>query len=76
MGWYPGSEGGGIVDVLYAVDGANFKGKLPMTWKKDNVNTPVNYCEGDQCGDTGDHYSDLKNPPDSVLFPYGYGLRF
>jgi beta-glucosidase len=76
MGWYPGSEGGGVVDVLYGVDGANFKGKLPMTWKRDSVDTPINYCEGDQCGDSGDHYSDLKNPPDAVLFPYGHGLKF
>jgi beta-glucosidase len=77
MGWYPGSEGGsGIIDALYGVDGATFTGKLPVTWKIDTWDSPMNYCEGDQCGDIGDHYSDAANPSDGVLFPYGFGLSY
>ncbi|MBN2340072.1 MAG: glycoside hydrolase family 3 C-terminal domain-containing protein [Deltaproteobacteria bacterium] len=79
MGWYPGSEGGGIIDVLYAVDGADFSGTLPMTWKKDAVNTPINFCDDTipgQCGDVGEHYSDAAAAPAEVLFPYGYGLKY
>jgi beta-glucosidase len=30
--WLPGSEGGGVVDVLYGK--ADFKGKLPFSWPK------------------------------------------
>ncbi|MBN2801898.1 MAG: carbohydrate-binding protein [Deltaproteobacteria bacterium] len=85
MAFYPGSEGGGIIDDLYSVNGAKFTGKLPMTWPVDAVNTPVNYCNSngadndnsktaDECEDTGAHYSNTSNPPASVLFPYGYGL--
>jgi beta-glucosidase len=79
MAWYPGSEGLGVAEVLYGVGGANFTGKLPVTWKVDATDTPVNYCDGalpDTCGDTGGHYSNTASPPSTVLFPYGFGLSY
>ena len=87
MAWYPGSEGAGVADVLFGTAGANFTGKLPVTWKVDAVDTPVNYCDPagpntngngtpDACEDTGDHYSNPASPPASVLFPYGFGLSY
>jgi len=87
MAWFPGSEGGGIVDVLYGANGADFSGRLPMTWKKDAVETPWNWCDGtapdnsgngiaDECDDAGDHYTSTASPPSQVLFPYGYGLSY
>jgi beta-glucosidase len=30
--WLPGSEGGGVADVLFARNGADFTGKLPVAW--------------------------------------------
>ncbi|WP_298284708.1 glycoside hydrolase family 3 protein, partial [Novosphingobium sp.] len=32
--WLPGSEGGGLADVLFAKGGADFQGRLPMAWPR------------------------------------------
>jgi beta-glucosidase len=85
MAWYPGTEGGGVVDVIYAVDGHDFTGRLPLTWKVDDYDEPVNYCTASpldtadtmaMCGDVGEHYTDAADAPPEVLFPYGYGLSY
>lgn len=60
--WLPGSEGGGIADVLIAKpDGSinhDFKGKLPFSWPRTPLQTTAN---------------PGSEPP---LFPYGYGLTY
>jgi hypothetical protein len=79
MAWYPGSEGAGVADVLFGTGGANFTGKLPVTWKVDSVETPVFYCDGaipNSCAGPGEDYSNPASPPASVLFPYGFGLSY
>ena len=85
MAWYPGSEGGGVVDVIYGVDGADFVGQLPLTWNVDDYDEPVNYCSASpldtadtmaMCADIGEHYTDPADAPPEVLFPYGYGLTY
>ena len=62
--WLPGTEGGGVADVLLkGADGSikhNFKGKLSFSWPKTAVQTTVN--KGD------DDYS--------PLLPYGFGLTY
>nr|QWN55952.1 beta-glucosidase [uncultured bacterium] len=62
--WLPGSEGGGIADVLFRrPDGSinhDFRGKLSFSWPRSPTQTRVNR------GDGGE-------PP---LFPYGYGLTY
>lgn len=62
--WLPGSEGGGIADVLFAdANGKaryDFKGKLPFSWPKSLDQAEVNI--GDKNYDP--------------LFPYGYGLTY
>ncbi len=62
--WLPGSEGGGIADVLFrAADGGvrhDFEGRLTFSWPRDGSGKPVN-----------------RNDPDyDPLFPYGYGLSY
>lgn len=58
--WLPGSEGGGVADVLFAGrNHADFKGKLSFSWPKTSCQTDLNV------GDAG--YA--------PLFAYGYGLR-
>ncbi|GAB4526946.1 MAG: exo 1,3/1,4-beta-D-glucan glucohydrolase [Amphiplicatus sp.] len=62
--WLPGTEGGGIADVLFR-DGAgavryDFKGKLPYSWPASPVQTPLNV--GDE--------------PYEPLFAFGYGLTY
>ena len=61
--WLPGTEGGGIADVLLANnDGSinyNFSGKLSFSWPNTAVDTSLNI--GDE------NYE--------PLFPFGYGLN-
>ncbi|GGF62034.1 glycoside hydrolase family 3 protein [Alteromonas lipolytica] len=63
VAWLPGSEGGGVADVLFSkADGTvNYPmhGKLSFSWPADPYQNPVNKGDG-------------KQP----LFPYGYGLAY
>lgn len=62
--WLPGSEGGGIADVLLRDQegntGRDFRGKLSFSWPERPDQTPLNH------GDPDYH----------PLFPYGYGLTY
>lgn len=60
--WLPGSEGGGVAEVLFG--DYNFKGKLPHSWPKS---------EDDFNGKFGPNFWDDTVVP---LFPYGYGLSY
>ena len=64
VAWLPGSEGGGVADVLLrAADGTvhhDLRGRLAFSWPGDPWQTAVN--RGDE--------------PYRPLFPYGYGLRY
>ncbi len=61
--WLPGSEGGGLADVLFrAADGSvphDFRGKLSFSWPMTPQQWAVNRGDGAQ-----------------PLFPYGYGLTY
>ncbi len=62
--WLPGSEGGGVADVLFRNDDGNgnfdFSGKLSFSWPKDPSQTALN-----------------RNDPNyEPLFPYGFGLTY
>jgi beta-glucosidase len=64
--WLPGSEGGGVADVLYGV--CNFNGKLTHTWPASKEQIPVN---------AGPIYSDEKHGNgETPLFPIGHGLQY
>ncbi|MDY6945476.1 MAG: exo 1,3/1,4-beta-D-glucan glucohydrolase [Pseudomonadota bacterium] len=60
--WLPGSEGGGVADVLFKKrDGSvnyDFKGKLPFAWPR----TPQKF--------------DGEGAPEAPLFEYGFGLTY
>lgn len=60
--WLPGSEGGGIADVLFTKrDGSvnyDFKGKLPFAWPR----TPLKF--------------NSEGAPEAPLFEYGFGLTY
>jgi beta-glucosidase len=62
--WLPGSEGGGIADVLFRKkDGAvnyDFTGKLSYSWPRDATGTPLN----------------VNKEPYDPLFPFGFGLSY
>jgi beta-glucosidase len=64
VAWLPGSEGGGVADVLFRkADGSvshNFAGKLSFSWPRAVTQTSLNR-------------NDAKYDP---LFPYGFGLKY
>ena len=59
--WLPGSEGGGIADVIFG--SRDFIGKTPMTWYGvyEEIADPVT---GSKKGKTG-----------NITFPYGWGIK-
>jgi beta-glucosidase len=62
--WLPGSEGGGISDVLFRKkDGSvnfDFTGKLSFSWPRDATGTPLN----------------VNKEPYDPLFQFGFGLTY
>lgn len=62
--WLPGSEGGGVADVLLRDEQGriayDFTGKLPVSWPRSHCQEPINV-------------GDAEYVP---LFPVGYGLRY
>lgn len=61
--WLPGTEGGGIADVLFGE--VPFTGKLSYSWPRSNEQLPINIHNiGDKIG------------CDAPLFPFGYGLAY
>lgn len=59
--WLPGSEGGGIADMLFRTDPSfEFSGRLPFSWPRNAMQATVNIGDSDY------------NPQ----FPYGYGLSY
>ncbi|MEQ8303081.1 MAG: glycoside hydrolase family 3 N-terminal domain-containing protein [Cyclobacteriaceae bacterium] len=60
--WLPGSEGGGVAEVLFG--DYDFKGKLPHSWPKS---------EEDYNGKYGPNFWDDAIKP---LFPFGFGLTY
>lgn len=64
--WLPGSEGGGVADVLYG--DYNFTGKLTHTWPRTFEQIPIN---------SGTQYADEKKGSSGIpLFEYGSGLTY
>ena len=61
--WLPGTEGGGIADVLFG--DYPFTGKLSYTWPRSNEQLPINI-----------NNSSDKTGCDAPLFPFGYGLEY
>jgi beta-glucosidase len=64
VAWLPGTEGGGIADVLFRKTNGkvnyNFVGKLAFSWPRTAAQTALNR-------------NDAGYDP---LFPYGFGLRY
>ena len=63
VAWLPGTEGGGIADVLFADKEGNrrydFEGRLAFDWPAKELNI-----------------ADYQLPVEEKLFPYGYGLDY
>jgi beta-glucosidase len=61
--WLPGTEGGGIADVLFG--DYPFTGKTSYSWPRSDEQLPINI--NNSMGKTG---------CDAPLFPFGYGLTY
>ena len=61
--WLPGSEGGGVADVLFGKQ--MFTGKLPYTWPRNDSQLRINI-----------NNAKATEGCDAPLFPYGYGLNY
>jgi beta-glucosidase len=61
--WLPGTEGGGIADVLFG--DFPFTGKTSYSWPRSNEQLPINI-----------NNSKDKTGCDAPLFPFGYGLTY
>ncbi len=59
--WLPGTEGQGVVDVLFG--DYPFTGKLPYTWPRSMDQIPFDFDQMETAG------------PEAPLFPFGYGLN-
>ena len=74
--WLPGTEAGGISDVLFSQHGENFKGRLSYSWPKTKCSTTINRIPP--------NIADYKTPATEQditgehkpLFAYGYGLSY
>jgi len=64
VAWLPGSEGGGVADVLFRKANGkvnyDFVGKLSFSWPRTASQTTLN----------------RNDPGYDPLFPYGFGLRY
>jgi beta-glucosidase len=61
--WLPGTEGGGIADILFG--DYPFTGKLSYSWPRSNEQLPINV-----------NNSADRTGCDAPLFPFGYGLVY
>lgn len=61
--WLPGTEGGGVADVLFG--DFPFTGKLSYSWPRSNRQLPINV-----------NNSANKTGCEAPLFPFGYGLTY
>ncbi len=61
--WLPGTEGGGIADVLFG--DYPFTGKTAYSWPRTNEQLPININNATD-----------KTGCDAPLFPFGYGLTY
>ena len=64
VAWPPGTEGGGVADVLFRGAGGrmddDFRGTLSFSWPGHALHAPLNVGDADY----------------APLFPYGFGLRY
>ena len=74
--WLPGTEAGGITDVLYGVDSADFAGRLSFSWPNTLCSTTINKEAGHIAGYLTPETEQSIHGEHAPLFAYGYGLSY
>ncbi|WP_246611974.1 glycoside hydrolase family 3 protein [Agarivorans aestuarii] len=74
--WLPGTEAGGITDVLFAKSGADFKGRLSYSWPMKKCSTTINRHAPNIEGYVTPAMEQDIEGEHKPLFPYGYGLAY
>jgi len=70
--WLPGTEGDGVADILFAVNGEKPTAKLSHTWPASYAQIPINTNNPA----TNQPYGDVTGSGGTPLFPYGFGLTY
>jgi beta-glucosidase len=74
--WLPGTEAGGITDVLFEEFGYDFRGRLSFSWPATKCGTSINVAPSHIPNfERPAHEQDL-NGEHAPLFPFGYGLAY
>tara|TARA_R110001583_G_scaffold1583_4_gene12363 strand:+ start:20045 stop:22777 length:2733 start_codon:yes stop_codon:yes gene_type:complete len=74
--WLPGTEAGGITDVLFNQKGKNFVGRLSYSWPMKKCSTAINRVAPNLVDyQTPETEQDIKGEH-KPLFAYGYGLAY
>ena len=74
--WLPGTEAGGITDVLYQVGGADFTGRLSYSWPNKLCSTTINRVPTKIAGYVTPEWEQDITGEHAPLFAYGYGLSY
>lgn len=74
--WLPGTEAGGITDVLYQVGGADFTGRLSYSWPNKLCSTTINRVPATIEGYVTPEWEQDITGEHAPLFAYGYGLSY
>ena len=74
--WLPGTEAGGITDVLYQQDGADFTGRLSYSWPNKLCSTSINRVPTNIDGYVTPESEQDITGEHKPLFAYGHGLAY